>query len=188
MKKILLITCLLLLGTFSSAQNNNVVTLEGTITNKTFDFIKIDISGSKTIKISKEGVFKDTIDIKKQGIFNLWLGNHLFYVFFKKDFDLKLSMNFDKKDTLFFSGNGGAENNFLNSNDYMPNPIYFNRILGLKKTDFLKEMKKFRFNLLKKLKTENLDSDFKRIYKDYVIYYNDISLEAYNKKSAKVNL
>lgn len=180
MKKLLIIVFSLFISTFFYAQNKKVMNFEGKITNNKHDIIVIETKNGKEIMISKDGFFKDTINVAPR-IYNMWYGKVLFHVFFKNDYNLALKMDSDSYTSLVFSGKGAAENNFLNNNDYIPNPIYFNRILGLKKADFLKEIKKFKSNLLEKLKTENLDPDFNKVYKDYLEYFYEKSKKAYKK-------
>ncbi|QBN19695.1 hypothetical protein [Flavobacterium nackdongense] len=187
MKKVLIIVFSFFVSAFFYAQNKRVMNFEGEIINNMQDILVIETKNGKEIMISKDGVFKDTINTTPR-IYNMWYGKVLFHVFFKNDFNLALKMNSDSHTSLVFSGKGAAENNFLTQNPYYPNPIYFHSLLSLNKGDFLKEIKKFKSNLLKKLKTEDLDPDFNRVYKDYLEYFYEKSKKAYNKKKVKVNL
>lgn len=180
MKKLLIIVYLSFISTFFYAQNKKVMNFEGEITNNKHDNIVIETKNGKEIMISKDGVFQDTINVTPR-IYNMWYGKVLFHVFFKNDYNLVLKMNSDSYTSLVFSGKGAAENNFLIHNPYYPNPIYFNSLLSLNKSDFLKAIKKFKSNLLEKLKTENLDPDFNRVYKDYLEYFYEKSKKAYKK-------
>ena len=143
MKKILLIVFSLFTISFFYAQNKKVMNFEGKITNNKHDIIVIETKNGKSFMISKDGVFKDTINVTPR-IYNMWYGKELFHIFCKNDYNLALKMNSDSYTSLVFSGKGAAENNFLTHNPYFPNPIYFNSLLSLNKSDFLKEIKKFK--------------------------------------------
>ena len=180
MKKILLIVFSLFTSALFYAQNQKVMNFEGKITNNKHDIIVIETKNGKSFMISNDGVFKDTINVTPR-IYNMWYGKELFHIFCKNDYNLALKMNSDLYSSLVFYGKGAAENNFLASNSYIPDPIYFTSLLNLHKRDFEKEIKKFKSNLLEKLKTENLDPDFNRVYKDYLEFFYEKSKKAYKR-------
>lgn len=121
------------------------LTLSGTIDN-TKDSI-ISVRGyklNKSIKINKDGTFKDTIKLLKPGNCLMSIGNSKGYVFLKNGFDLTVQAYIDKMnlDIKFPENNEGAL-----SNNFLKDQLAFSKSIGnpmnlfeLEKEDFLKKV------------------------------------------------
>lgn len=139
------------------------VTLSGKITNPNSDsLIVAQRSILKTIKVSAEGTFSDTLKVEA-GNYIIFDGKERASVFLKNGYDLKISLDtkaFDE--TLKYEGNGAEANNYLVEKTVLQEKIIdYNALMGMSKTDFDKKMES-NLNKLKSLlnTTKNLDSLF----------------------------
>ncbi len=137
----LLSIALLTACTTVSAQKNHM-TLSGKITDKNSDSLMIrSRSFTKKIKVDKDGIFSDTLNIKR-GYYSLFDGKESTTVFLKNGFNLKMSLNTKEFDeTINYSGIGATENNYLAKSALVEEEILNdNTIFSLSKVDFEKKL------------------------------------------------
>ena len=99
----------------NSEQQNNAVSLEGTITNPTAEnFRLITKDSTYTIDLDSLNHFKITFPLNESEYMKFWHGPEYGKLFLKPGDDIKLALdgsNFDA--TLAFTGEGAMENNYL---------------------------------------------------------------------------
>ncbi|WP_281631586.1 TlpA family protein disulfide reductase [Flavobacterium luteolum] len=108
MKKVILLAVFVLSLTAWKSKSADYTLISGVITNKTEDFkiVSRDQSFSKTLKISADGHFQDTLRVK-EGIYYLLNGKNYALLYVENGNDIKI--NADASDfykTLKFSGKG----------------------------------------------------------------------------------
>src|SRR5436190_3335786 len=109
MKKMILLTAALAFSGMSHAQNKNYVTFQAEITNRNSDtlFIKGNGKTPKELKVDKNGIFKDTLTVKEEGLFWISDGVAGMRLYLKKGYDLKMKMDVKNyNETILFSGSG----------------------------------------------------------------------------------
>lgn len=130
------------LVSFEVSAQKNYASLSGKITNKSSDSLIVrSRTFSKKIVVKNDGSFADTLKVEK-GYYNLFDGQESTTIYLQNGYDLKLSLDtkaFDE--TLKYSGNGAAENNYLAKNALLIEEIQSNESLfNLNKVDFDKEI------------------------------------------------
>lgn len=190
MKKIFLVTVVVLSGFVGFAQKNNYMKFQAEIVNRAADSVSFYNSNGKlvkTISVDKNGVFKDTMNVEL-GRFALSDGNQYTIVYLKNSFDLKLKMDAKKfNESIVYSGNGALENNFLAQNALLEQQIDIKSLLLANETDFYKGMNKQKSEDLKRLENKNLDPIFVDIQKKSIEESFTI-IEDYYKKNHDVLL
>ncbi len=90
------------------------VTLSGKIENKNSDSLVIaNRTFSKTIKVNKDGTFKDTLKVEP-GIYSVYDGKEGTTMYLKNDFDINLTLDAESLfKTVKFTGKGAQHSNFL---------------------------------------------------------------------------
>ncbi|QDO95577.1 TlpA family protein disulfide reductase [Formosa sediminum] len=114
MKKIFIAIGALTIFACQEAPKKDYATLSGTIKNKNSDSLIVRTrTYSKTIQVSENGTFSDTLKIEA-GLYNLYDGKESTNVFLKNGYDLKLSLDTNAFDeTITYTGEGAENNNFL---------------------------------------------------------------------------
>lgn len=171
MKKLFLIT-IVLMGSFSGfAQKKNYLSFQAEITNKFGDVISFFDAKNKlvkTIQVDKNGVFKDTMNVVT-GRYALSDGNEYTIVYLKDGFDLKLKLDtkmFDE--SIVYTGKGATENNFLAQNALLEQKADIKSLLLASEADFFKGMDKKKADDLKRLEDKKLDPVFVDLQKQTI--------------------
>ncbi|MDO5977839.1 TlpA family protein disulfide reductase [Flavivirga spongiicola] len=139
------------------------VTLSGTITNQNSDSLIVAQRGIiKTIKVSPEGVFSDTLKVEA-GHYILFDGKEQAKVYLKNGYDLKIKLDtkaFDE--TIKYEGNGAEANNYLAQKGLLNETlINFEELMASDKAGFDKSLNNATIELKALLdKTQGLDSTF----------------------------
>ncbi|WP_298513054.1 TlpA disulfide reductase family protein [uncultured Kordia sp.] len=129
-------------------------TLSGKIENQNSDSLVVrNRTYSKTIKVNKDGTFKDTLKVES-GMYNIFDGKEGTNVYLENDFDLKLTLDtkmFDE--TVKYSGKGAVHSNFLAE-------------------DALLQEKLLDVDVLSNLDAAGLDKEIATISKKLTDFYN----------------
>ncbi|MGG7035017.1 MAG: TlpA family protein disulfide reductase [Flavobacterium sp.] len=165
MKKAFLITLSLALSGTGFAQAKKFVTLRADIANRNGDviFIKENRNILKEIRVNKDGFFKDTLSVKKDGMYMMYDGVEYTQMYLKNGYDLKLKMdakNFDA--SIVYEGVGAAENNYLAKStvlehEYEPTLM---KLITADEAEFKKGLEAKKTADLKRLKATKLDPNF----------------------------
>ncbi|MCH2193887.1 TlpA disulfide reductase family protein [Kordia sp.] len=130
------------------------VTLSGKIENQNSDSLVVrNRTYSKTIKVNKDGTFKDTLKVEN-GMYNIFDGSESTNLYLENDFDLKLTLDtkmFDE--TIKYSGKGAIHSNFLAE-------------------DALLQEKLLDMDMLSNLDTGGLEKEIENISKKLKDFYN----------------
>lgn len=156
-------TLVLLSLAFSSAgfSQKNYVTFEAKIDNPNTDKLTIIEGRNKRKEMTaKDGVFKDTLKVKT-GLFRIYDGVESSMVFLKNGFDLKLNMDAKQFDeSIVYSGNGEAENNFLAKSALLEEQFDFDKMLAVDEPTFKKMLEGKKKTDMERLESAKLDPEF----------------------------
>lgn len=192
MKKITLIFVLFLGFISCKNQTQPFVSFSGELTNMKENDTILSIKNkeySKDIKITSNGTFKDTLDIKKAGYYTLVLGNKNYgFVFLRNGFDLKLTAdNNSFFQTTKYSGIGANTTNYL-LDQYKYNVALgnTNKMFLLEKEVFTKKLNniKYSYDSLRKLHGE-IDTMIVRINNKQNIELFNLLEKNYDSQHAK---
>ncbi|UMB52946.1 TlpA family protein disulfide reductase [Lutibacter sp. A64] len=113
-KIVIVVSAVLLMISCKPEAPKDYVTLAGTITNPNSDsLIVAQRTILKTIKVSEDGTFSDTLKVK-EGNYVLFDGKEQTTVYLKNGYDLDLTVNTAEFDeTITYTGNGAEENNYI---------------------------------------------------------------------------
>lgn len=184
MRKIFLILIVLVNVFSGAAQKNSSMIFQAEIMNQAGDVISFYNDKNKmikTIQADKNGIFKDTMNVKTDRYY-LVHGEQYTIVYLKNDFDLKLKMDAKKFDeSIAYSGKGAVENNFLAQSTLLEKKMDIRSLLLANEADFFKAMDKKKADDLKRLENKKLDPVFVELQKkDIDNNYNAI-VEYYKK-------
>ena len=116
MKKLLLLSSIVILMISCKQEPKNYVTLSGKITNKNSDSLIIRTSYSpytKTITVNPDGTFSDTLKVET-GIYNLYDGSESTNLFLKNGFELTVTIDTEEFDeSVTYTGIGSEHSNFI---------------------------------------------------------------------------
>jgi thiol-disulfide isomerase/thioredoxin len=189
MKKILFLLSALLLISFGGYAGNNFVTFTAEIANRNGDaiFIKRGKDILKTIKVNKDGVFKDTLKVA-DGFYEFYDGVEYTELYLKNGYDLKMKMDakaFDE--TMAYTGTGASENNYL-AESIREQANVGDQIMNLKPEEALKFLSSKNTDAVKKLESGKFDATFVAQRKQ-AIAAESMQMEAYfNQKMANAKL
>jgi thiol-disulfide isomerase/thioredoxin len=183
MKKNIVSIILLLVCTFSFAQE--AMTFEAKITNKNGDvlFIKENQKIIQEIKIDKYGIFKSNFPIT-EGLYQLTDGAFNALLFLKNGYAIKLSLDTAKFDeTIKFEGKGSKENNFLVKIVKENSKYPYDQLLAMDEENFSKTVEEKIVKDIKGVDAAGLDQKLAEILKkditkgkeSLVHYYTQIS-------------
>jgi len=174
---------------FITSCNKDVkyVTFSGKISNKNCDSLVLfhpKTNYSKVIKLTKEGVFKDTLKVK----------NGLFSFTDSKEFALlylingdEVIMNYDAKSfnsTIDFKGNHKSENEFLVKSLENENQLFANRqLMSLQKGEFDSKIQDYVSKFNDRLSEKELDVDFYDFQKKEIIKFKEYLEKEYLEKN-----
>lgn len=184
MKRVFIIGMVLAASFTSEAQTKNYVSFQAEIANKNGDFISIqdDRKVYKKIQVNKDGVFKDTLHIKK-GLYQMFDGVEFTELYLKSGYDLSLKMDakvFDE--SIVYSGVGAKENNYLAKATLAESAFEFDKVLELNDADFNAAIENKSKSDLAKLKGSKLDVNFVALQKKK-IEGEKVGMTSYYKQS-----
>lgn len=190
MKKLFLIAIVLLVSFNSSAQKKSYMTFQAEIANRFGDVISFFNDKNKlvkTIKVNKNGIFKDTMNVTT-GRYVFSDGNEFTIVYLKNGYDLKMKMDtkmFDE--SIVYTGKGVYENNFLAQNSLFEEKTDIESLLVSTEAVFLEGLDKKKMDDLNRLKSKKLDPFFVELQtKSIDANYNE--LVKYYKKNYEANM
>lgn len=163
MKKIFLIAVLLMSSFGSFAQKKSYMSFQAEIANRFGDVVSFFNDKNKlvkTIKVNKNGVFKDTMNVVA-GRYVFSDGNEFTIVYLKNGFDLKMKMDskmFDE--SIVYTGKGADENNFLAQNSLFEEKTDIGSLLTSSEAVFFEGLNKKKTDDLNRLKSKKLDPVF----------------------------
>ncbi|HPW97410.1 MAG TPA: TlpA disulfide reductase family protein [Flavobacterium sp.] len=183
MKKIVSSLFLVLMVTFSFAQET--MTFEANVINKNGDvlFIKENRVIVKEIKVDDKGAFKATFPIK-EGLYQLFDGVEYAQLYLKNGYNLKMTLDgkmFDE--SIKFDGEGSKENNFLAKQAMEEQKYPYDQVLTMDEENFKKAVEEKRTTDNKKFEAAGLDVKLLEVLKKsaemnlagLTKYYNQIS-------------
>jgi thiol-disulfide isomerase/thioredoxin len=144
------------------AVSQESITFQAEIANKNSEsiYIKDNQSVIQEIKADNKGNFKATFAVK-EGLYQMFDGVEYAQLFLKNGFNLKLKMDAKKFDeSIIFTGNGSAENNFLAQSTLLDSKINFELLLKSNEDDFKKQTDEMKTMDLTRLQKVKLDPAF----------------------------
>lgn len=119
MQKLLLLTAAIAIIACKQ-EPKDYVALSGKIIDKNSDSVVVrSRTFSKTIKVSADGTFSDTLKVET-GVYNFYDGNESTNLFLKNGFDITMTLDTKEFDeTVKYSGTGAEHSNFLAKNNLM---------------------------------------------------------------------
>ncbi|AXG71993.1 thiol-disulfide oxidoreductase ResA [Kordia sp. SMS9] len=165
MKKLLLLIAVLAILSCKNEPEapKDYVTISGKIENQNSDslFISQGRNYSKTIKVNKDGTFKDTLKVKA-GMHRLYDGGESSNIYLKNGYDLTMSLDTKQFDeTLSFKGEGAASSNYIIKRALMQESLFPPSLFDMEEEDFKAETAKIHKKLLTHLDNhKNIDSAF----------------------------
>ncbi len=184
MKRVFIIGMVLAAAYIAEAQTKNYVTFKAEIANKNGDFISLRDNKKvyKKIQVNKDGVFKDTVNIK-EGLYQMFDGVEYTDLYLKNGYDLTLKMdakNFDE--SIVYSGVGSKENNYLAKATLAESAFEFDKLMELNDADFGAAIENKIKSDLEKLEGSKLDANFVALQKKK-IEGNKAGMTSYYKES-----
>ncbi len=167
MKTFLLIAILFVSTINSYGQGKKYVSFNAEIANRNGEtiYIKDNQKVIKKIEINKEGVFKDTLNIK-DGLYLMFDGVEYTSLYLKNGYDLKLKMDAKQFDeSIVYSGEGAVENNFLAQNAISDIKYNYDEILSSDEAGFNKLSAEKNKADLAKLESNKMDPYFVTLQK-----------------------
>lgn len=165
MKKVLLFVGVVgLLFSCSKEEARDYATLSGKIENATVKELIINgKSGySKKISINEDGIFSDTLNLKKTGELFMFMANGRSQVFLKNGDDIKVTVdanNFNK--TLKYSGKGSETSSYIAEKLLMQSKIPIQNYFKLDKANFDKKINELTNKFTELIKKHNkIDTAF----------------------------
>jgi hypothetical protein len=185
MKNLFPFVAALLFAFNANSQTKDYAILKVKITNLKVDSLVIisykKPNFKKVIKINKDGVMKDTLNVKgdKYYVSNC---SSLFPngIYLNNGYDLKISV--DAKDpgkTLAFTGKGAAENEFATNFAKNEENFDYESLLQLDEPEFNKEIDQIRLNLFATLDKKKYASDFVVYQMAYLDYFIEMKTQTY---------
>jgi thiol-disulfide isomerase/thioredoxin len=184
MRRALIIGMVLAAAFTAQAQTKNYVSFKAEIANKNGDFISLRDNKKvhKKIQVNKDGVFKDTVNIK-EGLYQMYDGVEYTDLYLKNGYDLTLKMDakvFDE--SIVYSGVGANENNYLAQATLTESAFEFDKLMDLNDADFSVAIENKTKSDLAKLEGSKLDASFVALQKKK-IEGNKSGMTAYFKES-----
>jgi thiol-disulfide isomerase/thioredoxin len=167
MKKLVLIAILFAATFYSYGQGPNYVSFNAEIANRNGDsiYIRDNKKVIRKIQVNKEGVFKDTLNIK-DGLYLMFDGVEYTSLYLKNGYDLKLKMDAKQFDeSIVYSGKGAIENNFLAQNTISESKFNYDEMLSSNEEAFNKLIAEKNKADLAKLETNKMDPNFVALQK-----------------------
>ncbi len=188
MKKLFVIALLAAVSGNAWAQAKKPLTFTAEIANRNGDDIFIQDQRGKNIRkihVNADGIFKDTITLKKDGSYQFFDGKEYSSLYLKNGYDLKLKMNAQEDqfdESIVYSGVGANENNYLAQNALAEEKYNYDELLSSDQANFDKKLSAKKAADLKKLEMTKLDPDFVTLQK-YMIEGAAMELGEYYKQN-----
>jgi hypothetical protein len=185
MKNLFPFVAALLFAFNANSQTKDYATLKVKVANLQVDSLVIisykKPNFKKVIKINKDGVLKDTLNIKAD---KYYISNcsSLFPngIYLSNGYDLKITV--DAKEpgkTLAFTGKGGIENEFATNFAKNEENFDYESLLQLDEIQFNKEIDQIRLNLFATLDKKKYASDFVVYQIAYLDYFIEMKTQTY---------
>jgi thiol-disulfide isomerase/thioredoxin len=150
MKKIsLLLLALLILSSCNQEHPKNYLTLAGKLENNKDSIVSIANQQGivKKIKITTDGIFKDTLKVKTGAIYTIQTNNNRAPIYLKNGYNITVNVDIDNfMKSLKFSGEGSSNSNFIlaqiEKSQSIGNPQL---ILDLEEDAFKKKVDQIKF-------------------------------------------
>jgi len=115
MRKLLLLGIIISLFSCKEENKPDYVIINGTVTNNDSDTAMINGHDFEVkIPISENGTFTDTLQIEKNGFYNLYIGRERTAIYLEKGENLSVKVDAKEFDeSLSYEGDGAPENNYL---------------------------------------------------------------------------
>lgn len=185
MKKLFPFVAAMLFALNSNSQTANYATLKVRITNLQVDSLVIISykrpNFKKVIKVNKDGVFKDTLNIKADKYYisncsNLFPNG----IYLNNGYDLKISVDAKQAGkTLEFTGKGAVENEFVMNFAKNEENFDYESLLQLDEPAFNKQIDQIRLNLFATLDKKKYASDFVVYQIAYLDYFIEMKNQTY---------
>ena len=191
-KNILLFALVISLFSCKEEVPKDYVTLSGKITNHLGNdgFVQSK-NYKKEIKISKDGVFSDTLHLKEEGTMVTFSdGNEYTSMYLKNGDELHLTLDTKEFDeTVKYTGKGEATNNYLAQKALMSEGLYSGNLFDLPKEEFKSKVIKITSKFQDFLgKAKGLDKSFIKIEKANFFDTEKQMLSQYEEKKVENDL
>lgn len=115
MKKLTLLLLVLLMFSCKKEEKPTYAVISGTVENNTGETAFVRGNDFELrMPITENGTFSDTLHIKKDGFYDLYVGRERTGIYLEKGDNLSIKLDANQFDeTIAYSGKGAAENNFL---------------------------------------------------------------------------
>ncbi|WP_269222640.1 MULTISPECIES: hypothetical protein [Flavobacterium] len=185
MKKLLPIVAAMLFAFSSYSQTSNYATLKVKISNQVVDSLVIvsykNPNFKKVIKADKDGVLKDTLNVKSD---KYYISNLTSFfpngIYLNNGYDLKISIDAKQPGkSLEFTGKGAIENEFVNTFAKNEEEFDYESLMQLDEKDFYKQIEKIRLNLFSSLDKKKYSSDFVVYQTAYLDTFVEMKTQTY---------
>lgn len=185
MKKLLPIVAAMLFAFSSYSQTSNYATLKVKISNQVVDSLVIvsykNPNFKKIIKADKDGVLKDTLNVKSD---KYYISNLTSFfpngIYLNNGYDLKISIDAKQPGkSLEFTGKGAIENEFVNTFAKNEEEFDYESLMQLDEKDFYKQIEKIRLNLFSSLDKKKYSSDFVVYQTAYLDTFVEMKTQTY---------
>ncbi|NMH89525.1 TlpA family protein disulfide reductase [Flavivirga algicola] len=135
-------------------------TLSGKITNKNSDSLVVRTrTYSKTIKVSDDGTFSDTLKIES-GVYNFFDGKEMAFMFLKNGVDIHLTMDAQKiNESIKYTGTGAETSSYIAKKSLLQKSLFTPDLLDLEEDAFKAKVNEIENKLSELLEnSKNIDS------------------------------
>ena len=183
MKKLLLLTIILAFIACNEEEKITHVIINGTVENNIADNAMVRGNGfEKKMPISETGTFTDTLDISKDGYYQLYIGRERTGIYLTQGAALSVAVNAKEFDeTIKYEGPLATENNYLAAK-YLHNEssIDYPKMFSNDESIFVSELKNYNIGVEKLLTESNVTNEtFNTLEKQELKYEYASLLENY---------
>lgn len=184
MKKLILIVSILTIISCKKEEKPGFAFIQGTIENNTADNAIIRGSGFEArLPIDGSGGLADTLHIKKDGLYEMYIGRERTGIYLEKGKNISFTLNADGFDeTIKYTGDLANTNNFLASKFlWEEQNTNYKELYSLNEKEFLKKLDKKQKSLDSIYAAYNISNEnFKKVLADEDNYTKAILIENYN--------
>ncbi|PZX93117.1 hypothetical protein DOS84_12190 [Flavobacterium aquariorum] len=185
MKKLLPFAITLFFAFNANSQSKNYASLKVKIANLEVDSLVIisykNPNFKKVIKVDKDGIFKDTLNIRADKYYvsncsNVFPNG----IYLNNGYDLKITV--DSKEpgkTIIFIGKGATENEFVTTFSKNEENFDYESLMQLDQSAFDKQTEQIRLNLFATLDKKKYASDFVVYQIGYLDNFIEMKTQAY---------
>lgn len=185
MKKLLPFAITLFFAFNANSQSKNYASLKVKIANLEVDSLVIisykNPNFKKVIKVDKDGIFKDTLNIRADKYYvsncsNVFPNG----IYLNNGYDLKITV--DSKEpgkTIIFTGKGATENEFVTTFSKNEENFDYESLMQLDQSAFDKQTEQIRLNLFATLDKKKYASDFVVYQIGYLDNFIEMKTQAY---------